>query len=135
MGECDWTANDGSANSSPIFLALSLEIERVIRSSAHDLIAGDADTVARVILANMAHKHGMVPGRVREPDGVFVLCQHPGCSQRGVVPAGGRAIFDEPETGRPKPEMYCESHALDMQNQGASEYTVVCPNCGCKFSV
>jgi hypothetical protein len=57
----DWTALDGRCNSSPRFLELCAEIERLIRGDAHMLIAGRADKTARLILAQLAHKHGVGP--------------------------------------------------------------------------
>lgn len=59
----DWTAGpDGRANSGHLFETLTDEVERIIRGSAHDLIAGQAGAVARTILARLAHEHGLRPG-------------------------------------------------------------------------
>lgn len=57
----DWTIADGRSNSSPLFVALCEEIEKTIRGGAYSLIAGDAGSVARVILAQLAHTHGLRP--------------------------------------------------------------------------
>jgi hypothetical protein len=57
----DWTAVDGRANSSPAFVALVDEVARLIRSQAHTLIAGDAESVARLVLAQLARVHGLRP--------------------------------------------------------------------------
>jgi hypothetical protein len=57
----DWTAQDGRSNSSPEFNRLTEEVARLIRDSAHDLIAGRADRVAELIMAQLAHKHGLAP--------------------------------------------------------------------------
>jgi hypothetical protein len=43
------------------------EVARLIRWSAHRLIAGDAEAVARLILAQLAHKHGLAPPGSRPP--------------------------------------------------------------------
>jgi hypothetical protein len=59
----DWTTKDGMANSSDEFLALCREVECLIRGDAHALIAGGADRTARLIVAQLAHKHGMSPDR------------------------------------------------------------------------
>ncbi len=60
----DWTVNPetGRSNSSEIFNKLCLEVERLIRESAHDIVSGRANNVARLIMAQLAHKHGMEPG-------------------------------------------------------------------------
>lgn len=59
----DWTADsDGRTNSSEIYLHLVEEIERLIRGDAHMLISGRADATARLIMAQLAHIHGLVPG-------------------------------------------------------------------------
>lgn len=58
----DWTRGaDGRANTSELYLKLVGEVERLIRGQAHALIGGAADTVARLIVSQLAHEHGMVP--------------------------------------------------------------------------
>lgn len=59
----DWTIDPNShrSNSHPLFVYLVQQIECLIRTSAHDLIAGRTDTVAGLILAHLAHKYGLVP--------------------------------------------------------------------------
>lgn len=59
--EPDWTYDGTVANSSPEFLRLCDEVERLIRGDAHALIDGRADSTARLIMANLAHKHGLAP--------------------------------------------------------------------------
>jgi len=61
QGADDWTAKDGVSNSSPEFERIKAEIERLIRGAAFDLIAGRAGTTAGLILANLAHRHGLAP--------------------------------------------------------------------------
>lgn len=67
MGEralwADWTVDPrtGRSNSSPEFERLCFEVERLIRASAFDLIGGRADQVARLIMARLAHEHGLRP--------------------------------------------------------------------------
>jgi hypothetical protein len=58
----DWTADaEGRSNSSEAFNALVGHVEQLIRNSATHLIAGRADMVAGLIVAQLAHKHGMAP--------------------------------------------------------------------------
>jgi len=58
----DWTRGEsGASNSSEEFLKLCAAVEGIIRRSAHFLIAGRSDTVARTIVAQLAHVHGLVP--------------------------------------------------------------------------
>lgn len=62
VGGEDWTRNsDGRSNSSNRFLFLVSEVERLIRNSAHDIVGGHIESVARLIMAQLAHKHGMRP--------------------------------------------------------------------------
>jgi len=62
----DWTRHGatGRSNEAPIYLGLRAEVARILRQSAHDLINGGVDTVAGVIVARLAHVHGVGP---REP--------------------------------------------------------------------
>jgi hypothetical protein len=74
MPETDWTVKDGRANSSDQFVKLCAVVEKLIRGSAHDLIAGRADSVAGLILARLAHKHGLRPGDAgEETEPVFAI--------------------------------------------------------------
>lgn len=57
----DWTAKDGVANNSDLFHYLSVEIGGLIKNSGHDLLRGRAETVARLILAKLAHEYGFAP--------------------------------------------------------------------------
>lgn len=57
----DWTMYRGKTNCSPQFVGLANEIARIIRDSAHDLIAGRTQSVASFILAQLAHRYGLVP--------------------------------------------------------------------------
>ena len=63
--ECDasWTYKNGRSNSSDAFQFLCDEVESMIRGGAHSLIAGNAGSVARLIVAQLAHVHGLVPSR------------------------------------------------------------------------
>lgn len=62
----DWTVDPetGRSDSSPLYLSLVLEVERLIRGDAHTLIAGRAQNTARLIVSHLAHKHGLVPFRL-----------------------------------------------------------------------
>lgn len=57
----DWTVKDGVCNSSEQYLLLVDAVSSLIRSSAHQLIAGDTRGVAGLIVAYLAHRHGMKP--------------------------------------------------------------------------
>ena len=62
MPERDWTcSDDGRSNSSPKYLELVGEVERLIRGDAFKLIAGRADMTARLIVSQLAHVHGLAP--------------------------------------------------------------------------
>lgn len=61
-GSNDWTAGrDGRSNTSPLFEALVLEVARLIRSEAFTLLDGRAEDTARLIVARLAHSHGLKP--------------------------------------------------------------------------
>lgn len=58
----DWTWDKrGRSNASPLFCKLCDEVERLIRSDAHSLISGNAGSTARLIMAQLAHVHGLAP--------------------------------------------------------------------------
>lgn len=59
----DWTIDPETrrSNSSPRFRALADHVELIIRDSAHDLIGGRTDRVAGLVMAQLAHKHGVLP--------------------------------------------------------------------------
>jgi hypothetical protein len=60
----DWTQDDsGRSNSSPLFKSLIEEVARLIRQEAHFLLQGDTESAARLIMAQLAHKHGLTPAR------------------------------------------------------------------------
>ena len=67
MKRRDWTMNTvtGRSNSSAEFEAIAGVVESLIVSSAHDLIAGNSYGVARLIVAQLAHKYGMAPPKRR----------------------------------------------------------------------
>lgn len=59
----DWTADgQGFTNSSPVYVDLVAAVEGLIRRSAHELLAGRADMTARLIVSQLAHVHGLMPG-------------------------------------------------------------------------
>lgn len=66
----DWTANtDGTSNSSDEFYRLAGAVGDLIQSRAHDIVGGKADRVARLIVANLAHRHDLAPRTaVHRPD-------------------------------------------------------------------
>lgn len=56
----DWTKNaEGRSNSSEEFLHLCAEVETLMRASAAALLNGRVDRVARLIMAQLAHQHGL----------------------------------------------------------------------------
>lgn len=58
----DWTYDkNGNSNSSEEFKKLCDEVERLIRSDAHSLISGNVASTARLIVAQLAHVHGLRP--------------------------------------------------------------------------
>lgn len=61
--ERDWTVDpiSGCANSSRAYVELCGHIERLIRGDASNLIAGQAGRTAGLIMAQLAHVHGLRP--------------------------------------------------------------------------
>lgn len=58
----DWTSDEnGRSNSSETFCKLCDEIERLIRNDAHSIVSGNAGSTARLIMAQLAHVHGLAP--------------------------------------------------------------------------
>ena len=57
----DWTVKDGRVNNSDQFEDLVKHVDELIRGQAHDLIAGRSEAVARLIMAQLAHVHGLTP--------------------------------------------------------------------------
>lgn len=57
----DWTAYQGKANSSTLYMAIVQDVERVIRDGEHFLLTGQANAVARIIVSRIAHTHGLAP--------------------------------------------------------------------------
>lgn len=62
----DWTVdpNTGSSNSSPAYENLVAAVSELLRNSAHDLKSGNTESVAILIMAQLAHVHGMAPANV-----------------------------------------------------------------------
>lgn len=78
-GGGDWTAKDGTSNTSTRFLDLVDAVAHLIRDSAFTLISGDTQGVARLIMAQLAHVHGLMPVPVIPTDrteAMVVLCHH-----------------------------------------------------------
>lgn len=63
----DWTVDPvtGRSNSSPEFMELTKEVGNLIRSEAHSIVRGRTDLVGRLIMAQLAHVHGLAPANVR----------------------------------------------------------------------
>lgn len=69
----DWTVDSetGRSNSSAEYLALVGEVSRLIRDGAHSLLAGNSLSVARTIMSQLAHVHGLAPSehnQERQPE-------------------------------------------------------------------
>ena len=64
--EADWTMDlsTGRTNSSPKFEELVVEVTRLIHNDAHMIISGNAGATARLIVAQLAHKHGLAPHKL-----------------------------------------------------------------------
>jgi len=63
-GKPDWTMDEfGRSNASARFHNICAEVERLIRSDAHSLLAGRADSTARLIVAKLTHEYGFAPRR------------------------------------------------------------------------
>lgn len=61
MTQPDWTEHEGRTNCSPLFECLVIEVARLIRGDAFALLDGGADRTARLIIAQLAHVHGLAP--------------------------------------------------------------------------
>ncbi len=65
----DWTRGaENRSNTAPLFLQLCDDIERVIRNSGQALINGQANTVACLIMAKLAHDCDLAPSGWRPGD-------------------------------------------------------------------
>ena len=62
-------SSKGASNSSTAFVELCDAVERLIRDDAHMLIAGGVHETARLIMAHLAHKHGLELGAAAEARG------------------------------------------------------------------
>lgn len=102
--EEDWTFNraTGHTNSSSLYLEMAAIVEDIIRQSAHALIAGRAGSVARHILAHLAHKHGFRP----KP-----IASQPAASGPAIRAAGAQAGVAARGHGRPASRDEIESES------------------------
>ena len=58
----DWTvAPGGRSNASKAYLCLVDDIDRLLRECGFYLVNGQVRQVARLIVARLAHKHGLAP--------------------------------------------------------------------------
>ncbi|MDP3004166.1 MAG: hypothetical protein Q8N43_01520 [Candidatus Azambacteria bacterium] len=77
--EVDWTVDleTHRSNSSPEFRQLVSEVARLIKNEAHSLLNGQVESAAGLIMAQLAHKHGLAPRKVAvqsvesNPEGVL----------------------------------------------------------------
>lgn len=108
----NWTADDsGASNSSPAFLRLCDVVERIIRGEAHDIVNGRAASVARTIMANLAHAHGLAPtGRAAVPPPLEETCRSnvpapdgpTGCPDPRLSPKDSTAAVPPPPPAAPE---------------------------------
>ena len=64
----DWTQDaNGVSNNSRPFLAAVDAVAYLIRNQGHALINGYHTSVARLIVAQLAHKHGLTPAAPGTP--------------------------------------------------------------------
>lgn len=66
--QVDWTVNPKThrSNSSPEFQRLVSEVAHLIQDEAHNLLSGRVESAAQLIMAQLAHKHGLAPRTVEE---------------------------------------------------------------------
>jgi thioester reductase-like protein len=57
----DWTEKDGRTNTSDLFNRMVEVVTQLILESGSTLIAGGVQSVARTIVAKLAHVYGLVP--------------------------------------------------------------------------
>ena len=59
----DWTVDPTThcSNSSPEFNRLTSDVAQLIRRNPHDIVDGRIEKVAGLIMAQLAHKHGLAP--------------------------------------------------------------------------
>jgi hypothetical protein len=77
--EVDWTVDPEThcSNSSPEFQRLVFEVARLIKGEAHNLLSGQVESTAGLIMAQLARKHGLAPRKVAvqsaetNPEGVL----------------------------------------------------------------
>jgi len=60
----DWTSKGNVSNSSDKYKNIVNAVDNLIRESAHMLIAGQTQKVARLIVSHLAHKWNMSPSPV-----------------------------------------------------------------------
>lgn len=57
----DWTAADGISSTSDMFNELVQAVAELLEDQAHALIQGKTERVAGLIVAQLAHRHGLSP--------------------------------------------------------------------------
>lgn len=65
----DWTMHAGRSNDSRAFRQIVADVEQTILSSAYYLVRGQTESVARSIVARLAHTWGMAPAPKRKRAG------------------------------------------------------------------
>ena len=63
----DWTVDPetGRSNSSPAYLAAVDRVKTIILGSGYDIVRGQIEGVARLIVSNLAHGQGLQPKKAR----------------------------------------------------------------------
>ncbi|HSX01557.1 MAG TPA: hypothetical protein VLF67_04930 [Candidatus Saccharimonas sp.] len=86
----DWTVDpeSGRSNSSERFRDLEQAVTALIVGDAHKLIAGRARDTAGLILAQLAHKHGLVPADHVGPQFTSVKLHEDDGSLSGLISVG-----------------------------------------------
>ena len=58
------------------------------------------------------------------------ICEYDGCGNPAT------SIAENEKRGRPSViGFYCEQHTSEVSDYNSPEYSVSCPNCGCRFGV
>ena len=65
------------------------------------------------------------------------ICEFKGCMKRAEFLAQGRKNYlsKNDKTRHAEVGVFCEEHAVSVQEEGNPEYTTECPNCACLFGV
>jgi hypothetical protein len=134
---------EGYTNGSPTFFRLAGEVERLLRDSAHKLLAGNADEVGRLIVAQLAHVHRLTPpadpGEMPEAEYEYGI-EHGAACQGFKVERGCPTEEDARKETRRYEEVFprmfcqCEWHRPVRRRVGAWEPIPEGPSSGIDLS-